>query len=63
MTHLICQLKNLILFMFPKRVEIIVILIALLVGSEFFGIIGAITAIPMTMVLTIILKKVLRYSN
>lgn len=41
----------------------IVILIALLVGSEFFGIIGAITAVPMTMVLTIILKRILRYSN
>lgn len=41
----------------------IVILLALLVGGEFFGIIGAVLAVPMTIVITVILKKVLRSSD
>lgn len=38
----------------------LVILLALLVGSKFFGIAGALMAVPMTMILAIILKRVLR---
>lgn len=41
----------------------LVILLALMVGSTLFGIVGAILAIPMTMILAIILKRALRYSN
>jgi predicted PurR-regulated permease PerM len=39
----------------------LVILIALLVGGEFFGIAGAIMAVPATMTLGIIIKKIFRY--
>jgi predicted PurR-regulated permease PerM len=41
----------------------LVILLALLIGAKFFGVIGAICAIPMTMILSIILKKVLVYNE
>lgn len=37
----------------------LIILLALLVGSEFFGIVGALLAVPMTMIGSILLKKVL----
>jgi predicted PurR-regulated permease PerM len=58
------QLENNILV--PKIMQKVsgfsplVILIALLIGSEFFGVIGALMAVPMTMILAIILKRVLR---
>jgi len=41
----------------------LVILLALLVGANFFGIIGAICAIPMTMIISTILKKFLGYGE
>lgn len=41
----------------------LVILIALLVGSNFFGIVGAILSVPVTMISVIIIKRVLGYSN
>jgi predicted PurR-regulated permease PerM len=41
----------------------IVILIALLIGSEFFGVIGAVIAVPSTIILAIILKRVLRSND
>ncbi|NMB70233.1 AI-2E family transporter [candidate division WWE3 bacterium] len=41
----------------------LVILLALMIGSEFFGIVGAILAVPMVMVSSVILKKVLRYED
>jgi predicted PurR-regulated permease PerM len=41
----------------------LVILIALLIGSEFFGVIGAIIAVPTTVVAGVILKKVLRSTD
>lgn len=37
----------------------LVILLALLIGSEFFGVIGALIAVPVTMIGSIIIKKVL----
>ncbi len=37
----------------------IIILLALLIGSEFFGIVGAIVAVPSTMIISIILKRTL----
>lgn len=37
----------------------IIILLALLIGSEFFGILGAIVAVPSTMIISIILKRTL----
>jgi len=57
------QLENNILV--PKIMQKVsgfsplIILLALLVGSEFFGIIGAVLAIPTTMIGTIILRRVL----
>ena len=39
----------------------LIVLIALLVGGEFFGILGVLTAVPTMMILTIILKKVLGF--
>ncbi len=39
------------------------ILIALLIGSNFFGIIGAIMAVPFTMVAVIIVKSLLKYEK
>jgi len=41
----------------------LIILLALMVGSEFFGVVGAVLAVPMVMVATVILKKILRYEN
>lgn len=41
----------------------LVILVALLIGSEFFGVIGAVIAVPATIVFGVILKKVLRSSD
>ena len=64
---LVHQLENTILF--PKVMQKVsgfsplIILIALLVGSEFFGIIGAIIAVPTTIVVAIILKRVLRSAD
>lgn len=64
---LIQQLENNILV--PKVMERVsgfrplVILIALLVGSHFFGIVGAICAVPVMMIGTIILKRYLGYSK
>lgn len=61
---LIQQLENNILV--PKIMQKVsgfsplIILLALLIGSEFFGVIGALLAVPMTMILTIVLKRVLR---
>jgi len=40
----------------------LVILLALLIGSNFFGIVGAILAVPTTIILVIIIKRALRYS-
>jgi predicted PurR-regulated permease PerM len=39
----------------------LVILLALLVGGEFFGIAGAIMAVPATMVISIVVKRVFKY--
>lgn len=36
----------------------LVILLALLIGSEFFGIVGAIVAVPTTMILSILIKRI-----
>lgn len=64
---IIQQLENNILV--PKVMERVsgfrplVILLALLVGGNFFGIIGAVCAVPMLMITTVILKKVLHYSD
>jgi len=61
------QLENNLLV--PKIMEKVsgfsplAILVALLIGSEFFGIVGAILAVPIMMVLAIIVRRVLRYSN
>lgn len=41
----------------------LIILLALLIGSEFFGIAGAILAVPMTMILAIIMKSLLASDN
>jgi predicted PurR-regulated permease PerM len=41
----------------------IVILIALLIGGQFFGVLGALLALPITIILTVVLKRVLRYTN
>ncbi len=41
----------------------LVILLALLIGSNFFGIVGAIMAVPITMIGVIIFKHVLRHSQ
>jgi predicted PurR-regulated permease PerM len=37
----------------------LIILIALLIGSKFFGIIGAVVSVPMVMIFTIVLKRVI----
>jgi predicted PurR-regulated permease PerM len=61
------QLENNILV--PKIMQKVsgfsplVILIALLIGSEFFGIIGAIIAVPATIVGAVIIKRVLRTND
>ncbi len=41
----------------------LIILLALMVGSEFFGIAGAILAVPLTMIITVIVKRLLRFDN
>jgi predicted PurR-regulated permease PerM len=41
----------------------LIILLALLIGSELFGIIGAILAVPATMVIAILLKRILRFNR
>ncbi len=41
----------------------LVILIALLIGSNFFGIAGAIMAVPLTMIAVIIVKSILKHVN
>jgi predicted PurR-regulated permease PerM len=41
----------------------LVILLALLVGSEFFGIVGAILAVPMTMIFASIIRKFVHYPS
>ena len=64
---LIQQLENNLLV--PKvmqrvsRFSPLVILLALLVGGHFFGIVGAIIAVPITMILSILLKRMLQYSS
>jgi len=64
-TVIIQQLENSILV--PKIMEKVsgfrplVILLALLVGGNFFGILGAVCAVPMLMVSTIIFKKIMKY--
>lgn len=40
----------------------IIILLALLIGSNFFGIVGAILAIPFTMISVVVVKRILRYT-
>ncbi|KKU31544.1 MAG: hypothetical protein UX44_C0005G0022 [candidate division WWE3 bacterium GW2011_GWA1_46_21] len=63
---LLQQLEN--NFLVPKIMQKVsgfsplVIMIALLVGSNFFGVIGALVAVPVTMILAIILKYVLQRS-
>lgn len=62
---LIQQLENNLLV--PKIMQEVsgfsplVIFLALLIGSTFFGITGALLAVPMTMIGVIVVKKVLRY--
>jgi predicted PurR-regulated permease PerM len=62
---LVQQLEN--NFLTPKIMQKVsgfsplVILIALLIGSEFFGIVGAILAVPITMILGILIKRFLHY--
>jgi predicted PurR-regulated permease PerM len=62
---IIQQLENNILV--PKIMQRVsgfsplVILIALLIGSNLFGIVGAITAVPITMIAVIVVKSVLRH--
>jgi predicted PurR-regulated permease PerM len=41
----------------------LVILLALLVGANFFGIIGAVCAVPVTMIASTILKKFFGTNN
>ena len=56
-------------FLVPKIMEKVsgfsplAILVALLVGGELFGLLGAITAVPLMMILSIILKRVLQYQD
>jgi predicted PurR-regulated permease PerM len=40
----------------------LVILIALLVGGQFFGLFGAAVAVPFMMILMIVIRRVLRQS-
>lgn len=64
---LIQQLEN--NFLVPKIMQKVsgfsplIILFALLIGSEFFGVVGALVAVPLTMILSIILKRVLAINN
>ncbi len=41
----------------------LVILIALLIGNELFGAIGAVTAVPLTMIIVLVVKKLLNYQK
>jgi predicted PurR-regulated permease PerM len=41
----------------------IIVLLAILIAGAFFGAIGAVIAIPITMILVIILRRVLGISN
>ena len=41
----------------------LVIFVALLIGADFFGIVGAICAVPVTMIISTILKKFLVYED
>lgn len=53
-------------FLVPKVMQKVsgfsplIILLALLIGSNFFGVAGAIAAVPVTMILAIVLRRVLR---
>lgn len=64
---LIQQLEN--NFLVPKVMEKVsgfsplVVLIAVLVGGNFFGVIGVVLAVPIAMTLYIVLQKILSYSN
>ena len=64
---IIQQLEN--NFLVPKIMQKVsgfsplIILLALLIGSEFFGVVGAIVAVPTTMIISIILKRVLGRSD
>ena len=64
---IIQQLENNILV--PKIMQRVsgfsplVILIALITGSNFFGVVGAIVAVPITMILAIVVKSVLRHTG
>ncbi|OGC47449.1 hypothetical protein A2886_03430 [candidate division WWE3 bacterium RIFCSPHIGHO2_01_FULL_42_13] len=64
---IIQQLENTVLV--PKIMQKVsgfsplVILIALLIGGQFFGAVGAIVAVPLTMILVLIAKKVLTYNS
>jgi predicted PurR-regulated permease PerM len=64
---LVQQLENNILV--PKIMQKVsgfsplVILLALLIGSEFFGITGAIISVPATLVISVIVKRLLRGDN
>ena len=64
---IIQQMEN--SFLVPKIMEKVsgfsplAILVALLVGGELFGLLGAITAVPLMMILSIILKRVLQYQD
>ena len=41
----------------------LVILIALLIGSKLFGLIGAVIAVPLMMILVLVVRKLLRYNS
>jgi putative heme transporter len=41
----------------------LVILLALLIGTTLFGVVGAVIAIPSTIIFVVVLKRVLRYSD
>ncbi len=64
---IIQQLENSVLV--PKIMQKVsgfsplVILIALLIGGQLFGAVGAIVAVPLTMTLVLIVKKVLTYNS
>lgn len=64
---LIQQLENSLLV--PKIMQKVsgfsplIILIALLIGSNFFGVVGAIVAVPITMIGTTVIKRVLKYQE
>lgn len=63
---LIQQLEN--NFLVPKVMQKVsgfsplVILLALLIGHRFFGAVGAVIAVPLTMVFVVVVKRFIRYS-